>query len=173
MPLSFSGKPRVFELSLLNRVIISGNEVVTARLTQEIDTYNGDRPFLPLRLELAMNKGVPIKLDATYNSYTGMIETLSSEIFLSVFKTNLAFGQRYNRIEDIMLFTAGLDFSPYKRVHISSSIWYDAKGGGLRDLNIAMRYQRQCWGLSLEAVKRPGDYSMRLMFFLTGISGES
>jgi hypothetical protein len=166
-------KTSLIELSLLNRFITDGNEVATVRLTQGMDTYNGDRPFLPLKLELAMNKGVPIKLDATYNMYSGRIETLSSELFLSVFKTNLAVGQTYNRIEDIMLFTAGLDFSPYKRVHFSSSIWYDAKGGGLRDLNISMTYQRQCWGLSLDAIKRPGDYSMRLMFFLTGISGES
>ncbi len=162
-----------FEFSLLNRAIVSGNEVATARITQEMETYNGDRPFLPLRLELALNKVVPIKLDTTYNMYTGRIETLSSELFLSVFKTNLALGQRYNRIEGTMFFTAGLDFSPYKRVHITGSIWYDAKGGGLRDMNITTRYQRQCWGLRFEVIKKPGDYSMLLMFDLTGISGES
>lgn len=166
------GKTSIFELSMLNRIITNGTEVATVRLTQGMDTYNGDRPFLPLRLELAINKGVPIKLDATYNIYTGMIETLSSDLYLSVFKTNLALGHRYNRIEDIMLFTAGLDFSPFKRVRLSSSIWYDAKGGGVRDFYVAMRYQRQCWGLRLEVIKKPGDYSMLLMFDLTGVSGE-
>ncbi len=166
-------KTSLIELSLLNRIITDGTEVATVRLTQGMDTYNGDRPFQPFRLELAMSKGVPIKLDATYNSYTGMIETLSSDLFLSVFKTNLALGQRYNRIEDIMLFTAGLEFSPFKRLRVGSSIWYDAEGGGVRDFYIAMRYQRQCWGLRFEVTKKPGDYSMLLMFDLTGISGES
>lgn len=166
-------KTSLIELSLLNRFIAAGNEVATVRLTQGMDTYNGDRPFLPLKLELAMNKGVPIKLDATYNIYNSKLETLSSELFLSVFKANLAFGQTYNRLEDIMLFTAGLNFSPYKRIHVSSRIWYDAKGGGLRDLNIGLTYQRQCWGLRFEVIKKPGDYSMLLMFDLTGISGES
>jgi hypothetical protein len=165
-------KTSLIELSLLNRIITDGTEVATVRLTQGVDTYNGDRPFLPLKLELAMNKGVPIKLDTTYNSYTGSIDTLGSEISLSVFKTNLTFGQRYDRIEDVMFFTAGLDFSPFKRVHFTGSIWYDAKGGGLRDLNITTSYQRQCWGLRLGMVKKPGDYSMRLMFYLTGISEE-
>ena len=70
-----------------------------------------------------------------------------------------------------MLFKAGLAFSPYQRVRFSSSIWYDAKGGGIRDMNISMRYQRQCWGLRLEVIKKPGDFSMLLMFDLAGISG--
>jgi len=166
-------KTSLIEVSLLNRIITSGTEVATVRLTQGVDTYNGDRPFLPLKLEVAINKGVPIKLDTTYNIYTGSIDTLGSEISLSVFKTNLSFGQRYDRIQDIMFFAAGLEFSPFQRVRISSSIWYDAKGGGMRDMNIAMRYQRQCWGFRLEVIKKPGDYSMRLMFDITGISGES
>lgn len=161
-----------FELSLLNRAIIRGNEVATARITQEIDTYNSDRPFLPLKLELAMNLRVPIKLDATYNIYRGMVETLNSTVGLSVFKTNFYLGQRYSRIEDIMLLTAGMEFSPYKRVHVISSLWYDAKGGGLRDMHITMRYQRQCWGLRLVMIKKPGDYTMQLMFDLAGMSGE-
>jgi LPS-assembly protein len=167
------GKTSVFELSLLNRIITGGTEVATVRLTQGMDTYNGDRPFLPLILELAINRGVPLKLNATYNLYTGMVETLSSDLGLSVFKTNLALGHRYNRTEDIMLFTAGLEFSPFKRVRLASSIWYDAKGGGIRDFYVAMRYQRQCWGLRFEVIKKPEDYSMLLMFDLTGISGES
>lgn len=167
------GKTSVFELSLLNRVITGGAEVATVRLTQGMDTYNGERPFLPLILELAINRGVPLKLNAAYNLYTGMIETLSSDLSLSVFKTNLALGHRYNRTEDIMLFTAGLEFSPFKRVRLASSIWYDAKGGGIRDFYVAMRYQRQCWGLRFEVIKKPEDYSMLLMFDLTGISGGS
>ena len=147
--------------------------MVTARLTQEIDTYNSARPFLPLKLELAMNKGVPIKLDATYNINTGRIETLNSTVGLSVFSTWFSLGQRYNTIEDLMLFTASMDLHPYKRVHITGSIWYDAKGGGLRDMDITMRYQRQCWGLRLVMIKRPGDYSMHLLFDIAGLSGES
>jgi LPS-assembly protein len=166
------GKTSVFELSLLNRLIISGAEVVTARITQEIDTYNGDRPFLPLGLALAMNRWVPIKLDAKYNIYTGMIETLNSELGLTVLKANLAFGQTYNRIEDVMLFRAGLAFSPYKNVSFGGSIWYDAKGGGVRDMNIIMRYLRQCWGLRFEVNKKPGDYTVLMMFELAGFTGE-
>lgn len=161
------------ELSLLNRIIAGGNEVATMRLTQEIETYNGDRPFLPLRLELGINKGIPIKLDATYNTHTGRFETVSSELSMRIVKTNLAFGQIYNRAENIMLYKAGIDFSPYRRVHVSSNIWYDAKGGGVRDMNITLSYQRQCWGLRFEMSKKPGDYAMLVMFELAGLNRKS
>ncbi|PKL52191.1 MAG: hypothetical protein CVV37_02535 [Nitrospira bacterium HGW-Nitrospira-1] len=158
------------ELSLLNRIITSGTEAATVRLTQEMETYNGSRPFLPLKLEVAINKGVPIKLDATYDVHTGKIETVSSELSLNILKANIAFGQTYNRTENIMLYKAGIDFSPYKRVHVSSSIWYDAKGGGVRDMSVAVRYQRQCWGLRFEIIKKPGDYTTLLMFELASLN---
>ncbi len=47
----------LIELSMLNRIITNGNEVATVRLTQEIDTYNSHHPFLPLKLDVAINKG--------------------------------------------------------------------------------------------------------------------
>lgn len=158
------------ELSLLNRIIAGGGEMATLRLTQEIETYNGGRPFLPLKLQVAINSGVPIKLDLTYNVHTGRFETVSSELSMRIVKTNLVFGQIYNRTENIMLYKAGIEFSPYKRVRVSSSIWYDAKGGGVRDMNIAMRYQRQCWGLRFEVNKKPGDYTMLVMLELAGLN---
>ena len=157
------------ELSLLNRIITSGNEVVTARLTQEMETYNGDRPFLPLKLELAINKGIPLKLDATYNVYSGSLETVSSDIILHFLRANFALGQTYNRQEDIMLYKAAIEFSPRKSLQLISSIWYDAKGGGLRDMNITMKYKRQCWGLRFELIKKPGDTTALFMVELAGL----
>lgn len=158
------------ELSLLNRVITGGSEVAAMRLSQEIETYNSDRPFLPLRLELGINKGFPIKLEASYNTHTGRFETISSDLSMRVFEADFFFGQRYNRAENIMLYKAGIGFSPHKRIHLNSSIWYDAKGGGVRDMNIVMRYQRQCWGLRFEVSKKPDDYTVLVMFELAGLN---
>lgn len=161
-----------FELGLLNRAIINGNEVVTARLTQGIETYNGVKPLLPLNLDLAINKWVPIKFDATYNLYTGLIETLNSDLSLSIFKANLSLGESYNRVEDVLLYKAGLEFAASKQLSFKSRLWYDAKGGGLRDMHVTMKYEKQCWGVRLEMIKKPGDYTMVLMFDLAGISGK-
>lgn len=157
------------ELSLLNRIITNGNEVITARLTQEMETYNGDRPFLPLKLELGINKWTPIVLTATYNTYSGSLETASSEFLLRILKTNFSLGQTYNRLENIMLYKAGVEFNYDKKVQLNSSIWYDAKGGGVRDMNVTMKYKRQCWGLRLELIKKPHDFTTLLMVELAGL----
>jgi len=161
----------LFELSMLNRFITNGNEVATVRLTQDIDTYS-DHPFLPLRLDVAINKGTPIVLTATYNTNTGSLETVSSEILLRIMKANVGLGQTYNRAEDIMLYKAGIEFSPTRSVNISGGIWYDAKGGGLRDLDVALRYQRQCWGLKLEMVKSPGNFTTLFTVQLAGLNSD-
>ena len=163
-------KTSLLELSLLNRIISGGNEVATVRLTQEIDTYNGDRPFLPVKLELGLNAWVPLRMDATYNTYTGRFETISSDLSLRILKADLTFGQRYNRTENIMVYKAGAAFSPYRNVRFTSSIWYDAKGGGVRDLSVTMRYLRQCWGLRFEVNKRPGDYTVLVLLELAGVN---
>jgi len=165
-------KTSLLELSILNRIITGGTEVATVRLTEGIDTDNSDRPFLPLKLELASNKGMPIRLEATYNVHTHRFETVNTDLMLSVFKTYVTLGQTYNRTEDIMVYKAGIAFSPYKRVHFSGSIWYDAKGGGVRDMSATVRYQRQCWGLRLDLNKKPGDYTMLVMLELAGLNSK-
>ena len=165
-------KTSLIELSLLNRIITDGNEIATVRLTQEMDTYNGDRPFLPLRLDVAVNKGIPAKLSATYDTYDGSLETVSSEFLMRIFKADVVLGQTYDRAEKIMLYKAGVAFSPHRSVNISSSIWYDAKGGGLRDMDVTVRYQRQCWGLKVEAIKRPGDFTTLFTVELAGLNRE-
>lgn len=165
-------KTSLIELSMLNRIITGGNEVATVRLTQEIDTYNTHHPLLPLKLDMAINKGTPLVLTATYNTYSGSLETVSSEFLLRILKANVSLGQTYDRKENIMLYKTGIEFSPFRSVNISGSIWYDAKGGGLRDMDVTMRYQRQCWGLKFEMVKKPGDFTTLFMVELAGLNSE-
>ena len=165
-------KTSLIDLSILNRIMTGGTEIATVRLSEGIDMYNGDRPFLPLQLEVASQRWMPIKFAASYNTYTGRFETINSEFGLYVFKTSLFLGQTYNRTENIMFYKGGLSFSPFQRINFTSSIWYDAKGGGLRDMNIAIKYQRQCWGLSFQAIKRPGDFTMLVLLELAGLNSK-
>ncbi len=159
----------VVELSLLNRIVIKGRDLAVLRVTQGYDTREGDRPFLPLKVELSVENPLPLKLDATYNVHTGDIETVSSELSFNVFRTVVSVGQRYNRKEDISVYKAGVEFNPTKALQLAGSIWYDSKGGGLRDAVMSIRYLSQCWGIKFEYTKRPGDYTMMVMFELTGL----
>jgi LPS-assembly protein len=161
-----------FELALLNRIMAGGNEIGIVRLSQGMETHDGDRPFQPLRLEAALSRWVPLRLDASYNVHSGRLETVQSDLSLSLFSSNISFGQSYNRVEDIMLFRAGLDFSPFRGTHVNSSIWYNPNAGGVRDMRVAVNYQRQCWGLNFQVIKQPNDFTFLVMFRLVGLNME-
>lgn len=159
------------ELSLLNRIISAEREVVALRLTQGFDTYNGDRPFMPLRVELGIKKPVALKAEVTYNVHTGNFETVSSDMNFKVNdKLNLSVGHRFNYSEDILLYKARLEYSPSKSWRITTGIVYDEEDAEFKDIDVALIYMAQCWGLKLEAIKKPGDFTMMLKFDLVGIT---
>jgi LPS-assembly protein len=167
------GKTSNVELSVLNRGIAAGGrELFAVRLTQPLDTYSG-RPLLPLRLDVKLDTPFPLMFEATYNVNTGQLETVTSDLGFRLFNAGFAVGERYNRKEDVLTYTASFDVSLHKSVQLGGQMWYDAKGGGLTDLTLNLKYKRQCWGVRLEAVKRPGDFSMKVMFDLTGLSTKS
>ncbi len=166
-------KTSTIKLSLLNRAIIKGVEAVAFRITQDIDTNNSDRPFLPVRIDLAMRKYLPLVLETTYNVYTGELETVSSEVTFQLPKTTVSVGERYNREQNIMMYSGRIAFNPYRSLQMAAQIWYDAKGTGLQNLDVSVRYLRQCWGIRVEAVKNKGDFTVRVLFQLSGLSSKT
>lgn len=158
-----------FELSLLNRFILKGREIMTLRISQGVETYNGDRPFLPLTIEAGMNSPFPLKMDASYDVHKGRLDTISSDLGFQIYKANLWFGQRYNRGENTLQYRTGIVIDIDKSLQLAGRLWYDAKGKGLGDMNLSLRYLSQCWGIRVEFVKKPKDYSMLVMYELTGL----
>jgi LPS-assembly protein len=167
------GKTSVVEVGFLTRAVVKGTEVAAVRVTQGFDTYKKDGAFLPLRFEVNTRTPFPLTAEVTYDVNKGTLETVTSDLGFRLFKTNISVGQRYNRESDIMMYTATAEFSPSKALGLAGSVWYDAKGEGLRDLSLALRYLRQCWGMRVEAVKRPGDFSLTVKFDLAGLGSKA
>lgn len=159
----------VVELGLLNRGIAAGRELVITRLTQALDTRGGNRAFLPLHLEAALKAPLSLQIDAAYDHYSRNISAVTSNVAFRAFGADFAIGQMFRRQDDIMVYTANTSFSPARGMSLAGQVWYDAKGGGVRDLTVNFRYQMQCWGFKVEAVKRPGDFTMRFMVELKGL----
>ena len=166
------GKTSRVELSLLNRFLVKGKELVTARITQPLDINNGDRPFSPLEFELGTQKPVPAKVSVSYDVNTGQIQTVSSDIKVLFSNASLSVGQRYNRPEDIMVYRAGVEVQPVKPIQAGLEVRYDAKGEGLRQVGAYVQYTSQCWGVRIEAVKKPGDFSVQVKFDLFGVTAK-
>jgi hypothetical protein len=112
-------------------------------------------------------------MEATYNVYNGELETVSSDVTLKLLEAAVSVGQRYNRAENIMTYTANVAFMPFKSLRLAAKMWYDSKGQGLQDLTLSMKYVRQCWGVTFEAVKRPGDFTMRVLLELAGMNSKT
>ncbi len=166
------GKTSRLEFSLLNRFLVKGKEMVTARITQPFDMNKGDRPFRPLEFELGTQKPVPARVSAAYDVNTGKIQTVSSDIKIPFSNGSVNFGQRYNGPEHVMVFKAGIDIQPVKPIQVGLDVRYDAKGEGLRQVGAYVQYASQCWGVRIEAVKKPGDFSVQIMFDLFGVTAK-
>lgn len=158
-----------FELTLLNRFIAGGREVMSLRIAQGMETYYGDRPFLPLTVEAAMSRPFPVKLNASYDVHTGELNTVSSDLGFRIFQTTITFGERYNRTEDVFQYRTGMVMDIDKSLQLAGGVWYDAKEGKMTDMNVSLRYLRQCWGFKVELEKKPKDYSVSIMYELSGL----
>jgi hypothetical protein len=49
-------------------------------------------------------------------------------------------------------------------------VWYDYEMKKVQDIIIELKYSSQCWGLNLQYIKRPHDFTFSVMFDLKGIT---
>ncbi|MEW6570957.1 MAG: LPS assembly protein LptD [Nitrospirota bacterium] len=165
----FSRTSRI-EVSLLNRFINRDGEFMVFRATQGFDSYKGDRSFLPLRLEVGIRQPLALRFVVGYNVHTGKFDSVNYDLRMNIFETILSAGQRYNRQNDTHFYTAGIGLYPLKPVYTEARIWYDAKEKVAKELAFNLRYLHQCWGVIMEFIKRPGDFTVGIMIELKGIT---
>jgi len=163
-------KTSLFELSLLNRIMRARGELIVFRISQGIDTERGDRPFAPLSFDAGMEKPLPLKLGASYDVHTGKLERLYSDVAVRIAAVTLQVGQRYNRVNDINTYVAGIGLHPFTPLTLNGNIRYDAEQQETREVGLNVLYMSQCWGLSLGLVKRPDDFSISFLIELKGVT---
>jgi len=161
------------EFIIMNRIIQRGKELASVRVTQSIDTYEGDRPFMPLQLDIGIRSFLPLMISATYDVHIGEVKTLSSEITIPFTRGAVTFSQRYNRDEDIRIYKAGLTMRPIKAVQMGVEAWYDGEKAELTNLSAKLHYISQCWGARLEISQTPEAFNFMVMIDLYGITGKA
>jgi len=165
-------KTSTIELSLINRIFNREREIVIVKASQAYDANLGDRPFLPFKLELAIKRPEPVSLriDTAYDVHEGKLESINSDVRFRISQGAIWVGQRYNRIEDVRFYKAGFELNSYKPWYVRGRIWYDADRKEVRDVSLDLKYSSQCWGVNVEFIKRPHDFTFSVMFELKGIS---
>lgn len=156
-------------ISVMNRFISRRGEFLTLRITQPYDTYRGDRPLLPLRIEASIKGPFTMRGELSYDPTPGTVEDLNSDLSLDLSNLWVSIGQRYKKTEDILYYSLGLKWNPLKSLSYEGYFWYDAKTGSTKNVIAKINYQKQCWGVTAILTKRERDYSFSLIFNLLGV----
>ncbi len=163
-------KTSKIELSLFNRILSKDGEILEFRVSQGFDSFVKDNSFLPLQVDIALKKPVALRFEAIYDVNTGRLDSTNSDLSTKISETTLSAGYRYNRQDDTTSYTATIGLHPFKPIYIDSRVWYDAKNKELAEGLLNIRYVLQCWGVSLEFIKRPGDFNAVFRFELRGLT---
>jgi LPS-assembly protein len=158
------------ELSLLNRFYNKDGEIMVIRASQGYEAYHEDRTSLPLRVEVGIKKPLFLRFGATCDANTGKLETANSDVSVKISDTVLSAGQRYNAQDDTSFINAGVNLHPFKPLYIESKLWYDAKTKKTKDIVFDIKYLKQCWGITIELTKKPGDFNAVFMLELKGLT---
>jgi LPS-assembly protein len=163
-------KTSLLSLSLLNRFINDQGELMVLRVSQGFDSYKGDRPFLPVLFDVGIKQPLPLRLGAAYNVHTGEIESVNSDVSMKIAEITFQAGQRYNRLNNVNTYEAGIGIHPFTPLTMNGKIWYDAEQKETREISLNIIYMSQCWGINLGFIKRPGDSSVSFLFELKGLT---
>ncbi|MDP2166885.1 MAG: LPS assembly protein LptD [Thermodesulfovibrionales bacterium] len=153
------------ELSLTNRLRDRDGEFAVARLSEVIDSEDGNN----LKLSLALRRLLTLRLNSSYDLREGAFKDSSAEASASVSKASVSLGQQYSRDSDVFVHTFGIGYDYSKALFLGAKLWYDSKEGQLSNLTGDIKYTRQCWGLSASLARRPHDYSVFLTIDLKGL----
>ncbi len=144
-------------LSVLNRLLDKKGEFLTVSVSESYNTYERVVPLSPLSMSASVPRPFPITADASYNHYTGRIETVNLSASIPVRNFLFSLAQRYNQPNKTMFYDIGASYTHSKNLSAEVKLWYDSKGGGVRDSNFIMKYQQQCWGMTMLIDRKPRD----------------
>ncbi|TAL21961.1 MAG: LPS-assembly protein LptD, partial [Nitrospirae bacterium] len=166
--------------SLLNRIFDKKGEFFTVSLSESYNFLIEDRPLSPLTIAASIGRPIRIRGDVSYNRYSHQTESINSEVNIDLSKVTISLGERANRVADTMNYDFGVNYAHSKNLSAEVRLWYDAKGGGVRDASFEVRYMKQCWGMTMvfnrkppdEINKKPSDYSILITFNLLGLGSQ-
>lgn len=157
-------------LSLENRVIVPGGTVLAFRIEQPYDLRKTWHQWKPLEADLSIDAPVYTALEFGYDHYEKGIAFLNGEAGIRAEGFHIGVGQRYTRKERNLFYTGRLAVVLTRSISFDSSVWYDARGEGMRDLMTSVTYTAQCWGITLTYTRKPdNEYSVVFAFELKGL----
>jgi|Deesub1362B_J571_1020462.scaffolds.fasta_scaffold00082_94 LPS-assembly protein len=139
------------------------------RITSAYDFHESNKPFSDIRLEGGLGRPFSLSIDISYSIHEGYFSHINYRIGRYFNRFSFYVGQRYSKDDSILFYTGGLKVEATSRLELGSSVWYDAKGEGLRDLKLSVSYDGGCWFGKVLFSRRPDEYSFKFLIRLKGL----
>ncbi len=156
-------------LRLINRLYRNGGEVFRINFSEGYDFLDDKTPWTNLASDLVINGPLRFSASSSYNIYDTSLDSANTDLrFKWSASGHLAVGYRYvrNRADTYLLETA---YRPWQALDLLGKLWYDARGGGLREFQFRGAYTKQCWGISLNFIERPEESKIMAGISLKGL----
>ncbi|MDA8169019.1 MAG: LPS assembly protein LptD [Nitrospiraceae bacterium] len=169
--LEMEGKTSVFEAAIWNRLYDLQGQFFVSKLSEQYDLNDPVHPLKPITLSAASSRPVALSAVVTYEPYSRSFDTIDVDSSFSIqpLDTQITARERFARSENTWLHSLGAIVKASPKVSVETNIWYDTKGGGLRQLDTAVHYTSQCWGITVMLSKKPGNTAVYFRVQLRGI----
>ena len=154
---------------LVNRLYRNGGEVFRIDLSEGYDFLDNETPWTNLASNLVLSGPLRFTASASYNVYEESLDSANTDLRFNWSNAgHVAVGYRYvkDSADTIILETA---YRPWQALDLFGKLWYDARGGGLRALQVRGAYTLQCWGINLSFVERPEENRIMAGITLKGL----
>jgi LPS-assembly protein len=169
------GRTSAAHLSLHN-IISFRRFALSARITQPYDFNAEDNALQPTVLQASISGPFTLNFDMSYDFNVQEVKTVNSDLSVKAIEgTTVTIGKRYAKDAKIMQSRVGIDSAVTRNISVHANIWYDLRGGGVRESALRTRYSQQCWAMDLSLSRTPGDnimpaeYSFMVLFELRGL----
>lgn len=153
------------EMTLINRLMDRKGQFFVFRASEILDSSGGNSLLLGIHTKRLFN----IRANATYNVDKRRFKDANSELSVDISRTVFSLGQNYTRESNVLLHTLGIGYTHSRALSLEGKLWYDSKEGTLSNLTAGLSYIRQCWGMNVQAIKSPDDFSIFLTVTLRGL----
>ncbi len=154
---------------LRNYIFTDEGLLLSLRISETFDFHQGARPLGLLRFEGALFRPITFKIDSSYNPNSGRIEKINYSMSFSLLDVSFKIEQRYSKEDEILNYRGSITIPLTAKWSVSNSVYYDAKGEGLRSLVSNLSYNSKCWRFKISYTKRPDDYQVMFLIELKGI----
>jgi hypothetical protein len=162
------GNENVTTFSLINSVAGESGEIFRVTLSDGYNHLSEGRPWTDAVASVILRGPLTLTSSAAYSVYDGRFVSAKSDMRYDGESGRLAVGHSYERAK-ADTYTMEAAYRPARTLELSTELWFDLTGAGLRELDARAAWFGSCWGMSVTYTQRPDEQKVMAGFTLKGL----